>query len=730
MDVRYIFETLWRRRWLMLLPALLGALVAWYILQQQPKIYKSEATLATGVIDEVKSTLIDDYGFSRPYVQEYTVDNKFTSLVEEIKSPNNLSFLAYRLFLHDVATPKSQFGNINKVREKHNVSKAAELMQMRLDSLQPLDYNKEQDKVLGEMLKLAGFHPEQLKPYINAQRYKETDNVTVIAITPNPEMSQFVVNYAIKDFIRYYGSLKLQRVQKSIDFFRKQAEEKKIFLDAKVKELNDFKIRNNIVDIQEQRNLIMRQVSDLEVRRDESTKQRESSEAAVRSYQKYMKKGDNATAEQQAKNRAIDQMRSRRDSLLNRYVASGSKDAKIKTQLDEIRSQLEDKIRDAALNTGDTRTRATTEQELLMRKVEAEIDYEEAATASRLSNAEITRLETKLGALLSQEARVATLEQQVQVSSDEYSKIVDKMENARVSMGSAVNTLLFIEEGKYPFTPEPNKQWFIVLLTFIGVLLLGALLVLLSILLDQRLRNANEFKKFSNLPVLASLNPIKFKNIDLEKLYHSVSPNTQLEIFKQFIRKTRFHVENSNGRIILVMSLNEGEGKTFYIVNLAYSLCLSGKKTLIFDMNLKNNALTQMLMNEHQQQAIANTELIRKYKLSDIFVSSRISDCGTESHVDIVGCNGGLLSPVELFSGKDMKGFFAEIGGFYDYILMEAPAFNEYPDAAELFEYADKLLVVVSAQRSLNDNDRQNLAYLETQEDKMLGVVINQSETR
>jgi succinoglycan biosynthesis transport protein ExoP len=104
MDLRYIFETLWRRRWLMLLPALLGALVAWYILQQQPKIYKSEATLATGVIDEVKSTLIDDYGFSRPYVQEYTVDNKFTSLVEEIKSPNNLSFLAYRLFLHDVAT--------------------------------------------------------------------------------------------------------------------------------------------------------------------------------------------------------------------------------------------------------------------------------------------------------------------------------------------------------------------------------------------------------------------------------------------------------------------------------------------------------------------------------------------------------------------------------------------------------------------------------------------------
>ena len=83
-------------------------------------------------------------------------------------------------------------------------------------------------------------------------------------------------------------------------------------------------------------------------------------------------------------------------------------------------------------------------------------------------------------------------------------------------------------------------------------------------------------EKSTGLPTIGSINLLKVKDFNLREVFNDRSSNKEYEMFFVFLRKLRYEVQNSNGRL-LITSTQVKTGKSFLIVSLSYalSLCIS-----------------------------------------------------------------------------------------------------------------------------------------------------------
>ena len=93
--------------------------------------------------------------------------------------------------------------------------------------------------------------------------------------------------------------------------------------------------------------------------------------------------------------------------------------------------------------------------------------------------------------------------------------------------------------------------------------------------------------------------------------------------------------------------------------------------------------------------------------------------------VDIIGNIGANDSPSEIMAGRNFKQMIQNLSSRYDCVIMEGPALNDYSDAKELIDYADKVIPVFSASASLNHRDRESIKYFKSINGKLMGTVLN-----
>jgi len=112
--------------------------------------------------------------------------------------------------------------------------------------------------------------------------------------------------------------------------------------------------------------------------------------------------------------------------------------------------------------------------------------------------------------------------------------------------------------------------------------------------MDNSLSNTHQFRKFSDINLIGTLNELKQKNVNLKELFGSDLKNPPLEVFKESVRSLRHEIEQTDKKAFLFTSTKEQQGKTFLIIMLAHALTLKGKRILLIDTNFKNNSLTRM----------------------------------------------------------------------------------------------------------------------------------------
>ncbi|MEZ4949484.1 MAG: hypothetical protein R2784_08880 [Saprospiraceae bacterium] len=360
---------------------------------------------------------------------------------------------------------------------------------------------------------------------------------------------------------------------------------------------------------------------------------------------------------------------------------------------------------------------------MLDKRLEKELALGTAKEGVQSLDKEISRLKSRQKSLVSNDAYVGNLSQQIEIVRKEYFDLVNKLQDAEQVSKKPDSRLSVMEPAQMPDKPEATHKAVVSAFSGASTGILGILFLFLVAFFDRSVSSPYKLEQATQLSVLGSLNQLKLKKSDLNQVFSGNLNSNETSSFIESLRKIRFLVESSGGKTFLVSSLNPGEGKSFFMLALAYAFSLTHKRVLLIDTNFRNNSLSNLA-------TIAADQVPFESGISNSANNSNknplpVSPGFLPATVDVLPNFGGNLSPTEAMAGKDFIRILYQYQQQYDYIFLEGPALNHYADTRELAQMADKVIGVFSAKSSVESKDAEALAYLKHLENKYLGSVLN-----
>jgi capsular exopolysaccharide synthesis family protein len=176
------------------------------------------------------------------------------------------------------------------------------------------------------------------------------------------------------------------------------------------------------------------------------------------------------------------------------------------------------------------------------------------------------------------------------------------------------------------------------------------------------------------------------------------------------------------GKVLMVTSVQENEGKSTVAANIALTLVRKGKKVLLIDCDLHKPACATLL--EVQMPAATTRDvLLDQTKLSSALVRYKRSDLYLILEKRRYANSGDLLTSHQMHRILDWA------RREFDFVVLDMPPMNVVSDSEGVADLADASLLVVrqNAVRALVIN--RAVADLENGKAKLLGCILNDMHT-
>lgn len=745
MDLVQIFRILRKRLWLLILVPLITASITFFILRDAKEKYRSSTQVATGI------TIKDQVQLNEERFTVWEADLKFTNLIETFKSPGVVNLLSYRLILHDLEKPDA-FRNMKDNEDfqqyftEKDLQQAAGLFRKKLDSLEVLNSSNPQDRKLIDILKFYGYDYNTLINEIGIKRVNYSDYLGIEYVSENPQLSAFVVNTYVEEFQRFQENMQGERSGQSLQFFATLAAEKKQALDEKRNLLRSYQEDSRLLNVEVESDAKLGQIAALEQEKQAEESRLSGLEITLRNINRQLNQYKNNNAGS-ARNTRIVELQNEIDRLNQRYISTGMRNQQLQDSINVLRSQMRDEY--AKVDYGQYGSQEKLVQ-LEEQRVQTATDIDVARGRIRSLDNQLARLNFAKSDIGDKKSSIEAMRREVELAQEEYAYAQEKY-NAAKNV-SLVNTgdVRQVTYGQPAIDPEPSKLWIFTGLAAAVSLFLCLVVVLMIEYIDLSIRTPQNLEKNTRLPIAGTLNQINAAKLDLYDLFHNTHKEEGLETFKHLLRKLRYEMEETGKQIFLFTSTKQGEGKSFVIMTLAYSLSLLHKRVLIIDTNFKHNTLTQNLLAKPQNTKLLNgymangklllTEGSGQRETNAHTAAAATTEATAESdhysfispthhtNIDIIGSHVTIASPAEILSGKGFSSLMEELKHHYDYIFLEGASLNDYSDTKELIRYAEKVVSVFSASSVLKQLDKDSIRYLKELNGNLMGAIVNKVE--
>ena len=734
MDLQYFMNVLWKRKWLLFVVGLTAAISAFFLVGLTPYKFKSQAVIETNVLNNLRLNVLND----NPFLQEYQTKSKFSQLMQLMKSRPILKLMSEELLYHDLSMDESERFRMPEVDEDKSYSSMeiedfTRVLASLKDTLDAPRMQKHNRMKYSELAEAFGYDIESLSEDLEVKRNADSDYITIEFTSEHPGLSYFAVQKFCDEFLEYYEQEIVENEDASVTSFREEMEVKEMDYKAITNRLNAYRSEHNIVDVDKQSGSMIERISKLNVaiesERQEVLTQRKALATATREISKIAPEMNDGFAKKQFLNEDLEKVQQEIKKLNNKFVAEGRRDKKIAQKLANLRDRREDLSKQMAIYTvSNNRLEDSRLDDLLKKKVDAEIDLKSAENSLKGYESEIARLTGDQSQMVRDDAGFKKLESEWLLAYDNYKAAKGKFDVAQTKAGIQENPLSLFEVPEVPEKAEPKNR--AILGAFAGIAsgILTTVFLFLLAFFDNSFSSPIQFKKMSNLPFLGTINKLKDKQLDLGAIFGATDGNKMNAFFKESIRKLRFAIEASGSKTFLVTSNKPQEGKSFVLLTLAYALSLNNRRVLLIDANFKNNSLSAM-------SNVANDE---NPLLGGIGRENAVAGTGSSigagamrmEGVDIIGNAGDNRSASEVLAGKNFRSVLRNYELDYDFILIEAAALNEYSDARELSHFTDKVILVTNAENSMKREDEESFAFLRSLNGRLLGTVLNKTNLK
>ncbi len=706
-------------------------IAAYFFTSNLKPSYRANSQIATGFTTNEGVNVTDEKFNLRG------VDLKFSNLLATMESGTLLNMVSYKMAVNRI-NELLELDDLNSRFTRDELLLAESIFQSHLRRQETFTIDDENSKLLRDVLNEFQYTFSFFQNGFEIKRLPNTDFIQVAFVSGEADKSAKAVNIYCDQFLRYYTSTKRESSSESVTFFEELKKRKKKELEDKNDALKAFKSNNNLIASSTDGDNRSTQLYDLESQRDQINNKIYGLRLQLAGYKSTLdeKTGNNGSSIISNSNERVLEIKKKIDRLNERFIGSGSNNSQLLDSLNLLRQQY--KVELTLMERGNSRqnTEGLGAGEIsdLIRSTRIELQVQESRRND--VNYNINQIRGNLSSYANNEAILSSLERDAQVAADEYLAATEKYNEAQNKLMASAGSIRQVYKAATPASAESSKRLIYIALAGFTTFGLCIFVIIVLEVMDNSIKTQAQFKRLTGLQLSGALVKVDIKKLNYTNLFTKKQEDPDLELFKHFLRKIRYEIENDNAKTFLITSAKVGVGKTFAVFSLAYVLSMIKKRVLIIDTNFKNNALSKWLISTKKKPKYLDQGKTDKTELSVYAQGGKTETKETVEEVDlvqptkhknifIIGNGSSNESPEEIFFNKDFKSLIAELSIRFDYILLEGPALNDYSDSKELVKYVDKIIPVFSAEEGIKQMDKDSISYLKKQKNKLTGAVLN-----
>ncbi len=705
-DFERLLKYLFRFKWIIMLAAIVGGVVAFLLVQELPNTYTSTAQLS------VSSIIQQQYGGG-------VSQQQYEYLEEVVKSKQLLNALSYRLMLHDLAHPDSSFTEWSD--ELKSLS-AADISAISIEYSTRRDANR----LLSVMDNSGAF---KLYDFVHAMQYDDGtlgSNLTVInnSITgmigieftsENPELSVFVVNTLGDELIRYYQSTTGSSLDNALSVLDSIVSEKHRVLLEKRSRLAGYKTGTGVASVGQQSTELYSRVNQYEQQRASALQQIASLKGTIQSIeQKLNAINSQSTPSNNSEILLLDQQLKEANQ---RYVDNGflADDKKVIDSLQSRRSTIaRASSQQSPINTAKVR------QDLQDQKRSLETQLALVENSMTSIESELSSLRARYNATMPVDASLQRYEQEEMLANQEYLDALNRYNGEKNN--SISNVRLSLVQPGTPGIPEaPKKMIYIAGAGFASGSIALAVLSLIFFF-DRRIVDASQLRERTGAAILTALPFVREKKINMESVWAVNGERSDFADFKSSLRSLRFDIgevfekasgDSDVGNVLLITSLKQGDGKTLLSTGLAYAFAATGKNMLLITGS-EPDVLTPALT---EDVGFSTMEF-------DAFLVKR--EIKIEDRITILRSNSDHTSLMELGNRKNIQQAFEVLKEQFDLIIIDSVDLEHWSQVQEWLAFSDGIVALFKSGSKVNEEDSSASVLTKIkQHPRFLGWVFN-----
>ena len=444
-------------------------------------------------------------------------------------------------------------------------------------------------------------------------------------------------------------------------------------IDAVEKTTEKFKKENQVTDITSEANVYTQNTSEFEKRYLEINTRTELIDNVIKGFIDVETTGktfpmlDALTADP-ALSAAINEhnklVLSRNESAVN----AGPENFRIK-QMDEQIKSLKKSIRD----------------NLLLLKSNLNIQKADISKQQRVLSGRVSSVPT-----LEREFREITRQQGVKDAL--YLYLLEKREEAEISTVALAPNAKIIDKAFSSNVPVAPKKGVILLAALVFGLAVPFLIIYLRELFDTKVKGKSDIDKYLSAPFLGDV-PRSKSNERFIKANSNSEFAEALRIIRTNMDFFLGNIAENRCKTIFVTSSLPGEGKTFMAMNLAETFALSGKKTLLIEMDVRNPKIGQNLK-------LPSQGLTNYLASSNIDINSIIVKLPDFKELYAIPAKVVPPNPAELLMNSKVTEMFEYLKTKFDYIIVDTAPVSLVADTLLIAKNADAFVYVVRENHS------------------------------
>lgn len=685
-DLRKYFMVINRSKWRILLLAVLVSALTVFVVLNMKQIYSSKATLLIES-QQAKAVKIDEvYGINSAQ-QEY-----YLTQFEILKSRTIAESVIDRLQLASHPEFVGQPGLLDDLRT---------LLPFLTAGTQQISAEgqaaRDREKLVQAFIERLSIEP-----------VRKTQLVSIVFEAQDPKLAAEVANAIGEAYIDGQLAAKMGITQKASSWLGGRLGELRLKLDQSEQSLQEFRLREGLVDVSGVRSLGSQELERL----GEQITQARSKKAQIDSFVRVVKQYGIDQIEkletlpeitahpgvQSVKMEAVSAER-KVSELSKIYGPKHPKLLAAKSELASVQDSLREQIR--KLLSGITNEADTLSQNL-----------------SALES-EMQRAKGLYQDLSGKEAEYQRLQREVETNRQLFDTFMARQKETEVTGDFNSAVARFTDRAMPAVDPIKPKRKLIVILAFVAAIGFGIIVAFVMESLNDTIKTTQEVEAVLQQRALGVVPKIAGKQqlVTLNRTFFA----TDARLFSESIRSIRTSLSllglDRPMQILAVTSSIPEEGKSTVSSNLSFA-CRQLETVLLIDADMRKPTIAKRFGLPAFQPGLANY-LAETETLEDCIVHDE------QSGIDIMPAGTIPLNPLELLSSPRVAALLTELRGRYQKIIIDTPPVHAVSDALVLSRLSDAVVMVVKADQTRSGLVQLSLSKLVNAHARVVGVVLN-----